>query len=941
MSGWRLPAGGVLVERRRAITAAFDGAPLHGLAGDTLASALLASGRRVIGRSFKYHRRRGLLAAGPEEPNALVTLRSAGPREPNIPATTVELFDGLVAESQNRWPSLDHDLLALFGLAGPLLQAGFYYKTFMGPGTGAWRLYEPWIRRAAGLGRAGREPDPDRYDKASLWCDRLVVGGGPAGLAAAQHAAAQGRRVVLAEQAPWLGGSGLLDDPAAIALAERTLSAAPDVTILRRTTVWGAYDGMVFAAVERVADHLPAPPPGMPRQRLWRIHAREVVLATGAIERPLLFPGNDLPGVMLAEAVLRYALLWGVAAGRRIAVLTNNDSGHQVARRLVGLGLAVVAVIDPRPDAPATDGIAVHAGHVVAAAEGRTALSRVRLATAAAAAGPVLDVDTLAVAGGWTPLVHLASQAGARPAWDDARQTFLPGPLPAGWRAVGACAGEGLPVVAPSGATGFGTTRGKAFVDLQHDVTSDDVRLAVREGFASVEHLKRYTTLGMATDQGRTSNVNGLAVLAATRGVPIAELGTTRFRPPVAPVALGALAGRASGAHLRPERRTPLHDWHLAQGAEMVETGPWLRPRAYLRPGETVGSAYVREAKAVRAGVGIVDVSTLGKIDVQGADAAIFLDRVYCNAMGSLPEGKARYGLMLREDGIVFDDGTAWRLGPERFLVTTTTANAAAVLSHLEHLLAVVWPELRVAVTSVTDQWAAMAVAGPRSREVLAACLDDVDLSHAACPPMAVRAARCGGLPVLLARLSFSGERAYEVYAPWTEGEAVWGRLLAAGKPFGIVPYGLEAMGALRIEKGHVAGPELDGRMTPADLGLARLVSRRKSFIGSAMLGRPGLDRADRLRLVGLLARDDRPIRAGAQLVAGADPARPGPSLGHVTSSTWSPTRGRYAALGLLEGGLRHVGRQLWATFPLKRQHVPVEIVEPCLYDPQGARLDG
>jgi sarcosine oxidase subunit alpha len=634
-----------------------------------------------------------------------------------------------------------------------------------------------------------------------------------------------------------------------------------------------------------------------------------------------------------------------VAAGRRLAVLTNNDGGHSVARRLVELGLTVAAVIDPRAASTAAAGtvargIPVHAGHVVAEAEGRRTLWGLRLATVAGDPGPRLDVDTLAVAGGWTPLVQLASQAGARPVWDETRQTFLPGPLPAGWRAIGSCAGEALPAVAPLQEMLLPRRR-KAFVDLQNDVTAEDVHLAVREGFGSVEHLKRYTTLGMATDQGRTSSVNGLAILAAARGAPIAELGTTRFRPPVAPVALGALAGRSIGAHLRPERRTPMHDWHLAHGAEMYETGLWLRPRAYLRGGETVATAYVREAKAVRAAVGIVDVSTLGKIDVQGPDAAAFLDRVYCNAMAGLPVGKARYGLMLREDGMVLDDGTAWRLAADRFLVTTTTANAAPVLSHLEHLLAVVWPELRVVVTSVTDQWAAMAVAGPRSREVLARALGEVEMSHEAFPPMGVRAARCGAVPVLVARLSFSGERAYEVFAPWTEGEAVWRRVLAAGEPLGIVPYGLEAMGALRIEKGHVAGPELDGRTTPGDLGLDRMVSRRKSFIGSAMLDRPGLTHERRLRLVGLLAVDRRPIRAGAHLVAGADLAKPGRSLGHVTSWTWSPALGRYAALGLLEGGLRHEGRRLWATFPLRREHVPVEVVHPCLYDPEGTRLDG
>jgi sarcosine oxidase subunit alpha len=1000
VTGFRLPAGGSLVERARQTRFTFDGRELQGLAGDTLASALLANGRRLIGRSFKYHRPRGLVSAGPEEPNGLVTLRSGGRQEPNIPATSVELFDGLEARSQNRWPSLRFDAQSVNRLFSPLLAAGFYYKTFMGPRPKSWMFYEKFIRRSAGLGRAGLLPDPDRYEKLNAWCDVLVVGAGPAGLTAALAAARGGARVILADEQAQLGLS-LLSDRAAIdgtptaqwradRLAE--LSHKPDVTLMPRTTVWGVYDGGVVAALERVADHLATPPPGTPRQRFWRLHCRAVVLATGAVERPLVFAGNDVPGVMLAGALQRYADLYGVAAGRRVAIFTTNDGGYRAASALAARGVSVVSVIDPRRDPPSAlaaeldrHRIPLHAGQVVAAADGVQSLGQVRIAAWDTRGGKLagairaIEADTLGVSGGWTPLIQLATQAGARPRWDDARSCFLADELPRNWHLCGAAAGlqdlghvlrdglhagraaatslgftvppaeppeadpepAGVPPVAIWEIPKAPGTVTKAFVDLQGDVTVDDVKLARREGFESVEHLKRYTTLGMATDQGRTSNLNGLAIMARERNLPIAEIGTTRYRPPYVPVAIGALAGHEIGAHFRPTRLTPMHGWHVSQGGDMQAAGLWLRPRAYLRPGETVAQAYVREAEAVRARVGIVDVSTLGKIEVQGPDASRFLDRVYCNPFASLPVGKARYGLMLREDGCILDDGTAWRLGETHYLVTTTTANAATVLSHMEFLLAAVWPELRVQVTSVTDQWAGMAVAGPNSRDVLQAALAGIDLSHAALPLMGVREARCDGHRVLVARLSFSGERAYELFCGWRQGERVWRRLLAAGEPFGILPYGLEALGALRIEKGHVAGAELDGRTTPDDLGLGRMVARKKAFIGKAMLNRPGLLGPDRHKLVGLVSRNAEPVRAGSVLVASPDAAEPGRNLGRVTSWTWSPVLNKHVALGLLEGGLDGTRRELWATYPLKGWHVPVEVVAPCMVDPEGRRLDG
>lgn len=997
MSGWRLARGGALLDRGRTLRFRFDGAALSGHPGDSLASALLAAGRATVGRSFKYHRPRGVFSAGAEETGALVTLRAGARAEPNTKAPMVELFDGLEGWSQNRWPSLRFDLMALSGLAAPMLPAGFYYKTFMGAGQWGWHLAERFIRRAAGMGRASLAPDPDRYDTRHAFCDLLVAGGGPAGLQAARAAAAAGARVILADEHAQPGG-GLWEEAASLdgmpapewARAQvAELAAMDNVTLLPRTSVAAYYDGNVLAAVERVADHLPVPGPRQPRQRLWVLHAAQVVIATGAVERPLVFDGNDRPGVMLAGAALRYAARQGVAAGRQVMLFTCSDAGYATAFALRDLGVPVRHLVDSRPPPPdallrqaADRDIAVHAGTVVCATTGGAGgLTGVTLSgfdgSRLEGAARRLPVDALLLAGGWMPSLQLSAQAGGAPVYDPHLTAFLPGPPRQAWRAAGAAAGRmdlascladgaaagvaaaiaagfaARPPAAPQIAGGLGIARdgaigtlwevparrgrGKAFVDLQNDVTAEDVRLAAREGYHSVEHLKRYTTLGMATDQGRTSNLNGLAILAGALGQPIAAVGTTGFRPPAAPVALGPLAGTATGAHLRPVRRSAMHDWHVAAGAELIAAGLWLRPRAYRRPGESLEQAYVREARAVRAGVGIVDVSTLGKIDLQGPDAAEFLNRVYANAFLKLPVGKARYGVMLRDDGLVFDDGTTWRLSEHHFLMTTTTANAAAVLSHLEFLLAVAWPELRVHVASVTDQWAAMAVAGPRARAVLQHCVEGLDLDNAAFPMMAVGAGSLAGMPVLVARLSFSGELAYEVYAPAHLGRPAWEAILAAGEGEGIIPYGTEAMGTLRIEKGHVSAPELDGRVTMADLGLGRMASTKKAYIGRALMDRPGLVEPGRRALVGLKALEGRPLRSGAQLVETAG----GPSLGHVTSTTYSPAVEGYVALALLAAGAERIGQRLTASDPLRGERQAVTVVPPCFHDPEGARMHG
>jgi sarcosine oxidase subunit alpha len=999
MAGYRLPRGGTRIDRLTPLRFSFDGAAVPGLAGDTLASALLASGRTLVGRSFKYHRPRGVYTAGAEEPNALVTLGTGAATEPNAKATVIEAADGMIVRSQNAWPSLRRDIGAVNGVLSPYFAAGFYYKTFIGPFRGAWMLYEPVIRRAAGLGRATFAADPDRYETTNAFCDVLVVGAGPAGLSAALAVGRTGARVILCDEAPVPGGSLDLEDSISgrdtaewISETVAALDALPNVSRLKRMTVYGYYDDNVLAAVEQVAPAHGLKASAGTRQRHWRIQARRVVLASGALERPFVFPGNDLPGVMLAGAALAYARRHGVAVGHQAAVFTNNDSGWRRAVALARAGVTVRAVIDPRTEVPqraASDlsdaGTQILTGSVVAAARGRPTLASIRVqalnSRTGELSGPAREIscDALLVSAGWNPLVHLASQAGGPPVYEENIRAFVPGEAREDWTAVGAMQGSfesgqaaaegsraGLEAaaalgfhaaeseppasIARAGHQQFSDNllplfdipaKGKAFVDLQNDVTASDVRLAKREGFESVEHLKRYTTLGMAADQGKLSNLNGLTILAGERKLAVPEVGTTRFRPPYNPVSIGVLAGRARGGHFQPLRRTPLHHWHLKAGAEMFKVGLWERPQVYRRAGESLEQAYVREARAVRESVGITDVSTLGKIDIQGPDAAALLDRVYTNTFSSLPVGKARYGLMLREDGFLFDDGTTWRLGDTRYLMTTTTANAALVMQHLEGLLATAWPNLRVSLASVTDHWAGIAVSGPNSRVLLSRVLEGVDISDAGLPMLGVANARVAGIDVLVARLSFSGERAYEVYCGADYGGTVWECLLNAGADLDVVPYGLEALGALRIEKGHVTGSEITGRTTAHDLGFARMLSAKKDFVGKPLAFRPALTDGARQQLVGLRSIDGKAVLNGAHLVSGADPSQPGRSQGYVTSMCYSPALERYIALALLEGGGERHGETLYAADPVRGNFGQVQVVDPVFFDRNGSRMHG
>ena len=978
----RLPGG--RIDHASRLSFSFDGKAYRGHPGDTLASALLANGVRLMGRSFKYHRPRGPLTAGSDEPNALVHLRDGARTEPNTRATTAELYDGLDARSQNRWPSLAFDALAVNDRLARFLTAGFYYKTFMWPAAFWEKVYEPMIRRAAGLGALSGEPDPDDYDKGFRHCDLLIVGAGPAGLMAALTAGRAGAEVILTDEDFAMGGRLLaetapLDDLPAASWINATvgeLATLPNVRLMPRTTVIGAFDHGVAGAVERVSDHLPAPLPGKPRQILWRIYARRTLLCAGASERSVAFENNDRPGIMTASAMRTYANRYAAAPARRVAVFTTNDDGHRTAVDLHRLGVKVACVADVRADAPLSPDFEVLRGAQVVDSMGRRGLGFVTLRLAEGSERMV-ECGALGVAGGWNPNVQLTCHQRGRPVWDEGLAAFVPGTVPPGMNVAGAAAGvfsthgaltsgaraavaalDGIGIAArpaetpaaedaPARQVPFWAVRGceRAWLDQQNDVTVKDVALAHQEGFRAVEHLKRYTTLGMATDQGKTSNLGGLAIMAELAGKTIPGVGTTMYRPPYTPVPIAAFAGRIKGRAFHPTRLTPSHVWAKGQGAVFVEAGNWMRAQYFPRAGETHWRESVdREVTAVRSGVGVCDCTTLGKIDVQGTDAAAFLDFVYANRMATLAVGRVRYGIMLREDGIVMDDGTAARMAEDQFVVTTTTANAAKVYQHLEFVAQCLRPEMDVQLISTTEAWAQYAVAGPKARGLLERVVDaGHDLSNAAFAFMACGAVTvCGGLRARLFRISFSGELAYELAVPARYGDALMRRLMETGSDLGVTPYGTEALGVMRVEKGHAAGGELNGTTTAANLGLGRMVSGKKDSIGAVLSRREGLNATDDLRLVGLQPVDpaDR-IAAGGHLMAADGPVNAAHDQGHVTSAAFSPTLGHMIGLGFLKRGADRLGERVRIASPLTGSEVAAEVVSPHFVDPKGARLRG
>ncbi len=971
---------GGLIDRSTTYNFTFNGKAMQGHPGDTLASALIANGQKLVGRSFKYHRPRGIFTSGSEEPNALVQLRGGAHQEPNTRATVTELFDGLSATSQNHRGSLEHDLMAITDFASPFLSAGFYYKTFMWPKAFWEKLYEPIIRASAGLGRLSMEEDPDTYDKGFLHCDLLVIGAGPAGLQAALTAGRSGARVILADEDFTPGGrlnaetyelGGMAgSDWAAQAVAE--LAAMDNVRLMTRTTVYGAYDHGTYGALERCTDHL-ASPAGKPRQILWRIYSKRAVLTAGATERPIAFGNNDRPGVMLAGAVRTYVNRFGATPGQKVGIFTNNDDGWRTAADLHAKGVEIAAVIDSRDQRPLIDipGARTMQGVSVRDTAGRKGLIRITLTD-----NQMVDVDCLAVSGGWNPNVHLTCHQRGRPEWRDDLSAFVPGGgLPVGMAVAGAANGSmtlaaalaeghaqaaaqlkdlGIKVARknvpqaedePRECAAFWHVKEsdkRAWVDLQNDVTVKDVKLANTEGFRSVELLKRYTTMGMATDQGKTSNISGLAILAEEAGKTIPEVGTTIFRPPYTPIPIGALGGRARGTDFRPYRLTPSHEWAKANGATFVEVGNWLRAQWFARPGEKGWRDSVdREVEMTRASVGICDVTTLGKIDVQGKDAAAFLNKVYANGFAKLAVGKVRYGLMLREDGICYDDGTTARMSENHFVMTTTTANAVLVFRRLEFARQCLWPNMDVHLISTTDGWAQFAVTGPNARKLLSKVVDkDTDLSNEAFPFMACgEVTFCGGTPGRLFRISFSGELAYEIAVPARFGNAMMGVLMEAGEEFNAAPYGTEALGVMRIEKGHAAGNELNGQTTAHNLGMGRMVSQTKECIGNVLSQRPEMIRDDAIKLVGFKPVDPSvKLIAGSHFITKGDEASMANDQGWMTSVAYSPSLGHSIGLGFLKSGDTRMGEIVRAVSPVHDTEMEVEICSAHFIDPEGGR---
>lgn len=999
MNKFRTTKGG-RVDRSTPLTFTFNGKDYRAYKGDTLASALLANGIHFVGRSFKYHRPRGILTAGSEEPNALVGLdRGHGREEPNNRATVSEVYEGMQAVSQNHWPSLSCDVGAINDRLGMLFTAGFYYKTFMWPRSFWNKVYEPIIRNAAGLGKSPTRPDPDAYASRYEHCDILIVGSGAAGLAAALAAGQAGARVILVDEQAELGGS-LLSEAAAVIdghpaakwveETSKVLDSLPNVTTLTRTTAIGYYHYNMVGLCQRVTDHMVKAPADAPRERLWRVRAKQVVLAQGAIEKPLVFPDNDRPGIMLANAARSYLNRYGVLIGKRAVVATSHDSAWGAAFDLSLAGVNVCAIVDLRKSvaqellARAKElGIETLVGWTVSGTAGRKRVASVRInpltGSRGVGGGRTITCDALLTSGGWTPSVHLFSHTKGELVWNDTLECFLPGKSLEALQCVGA--GTGIFGIEHALNTGDAAGRAaasavggrsnvdrlfvvkgeitfngvsqrdlpgelnpdtaKAFVDQQNDVTAKDIRLAVREGFRSIEHIKRYTTNGMATDQGKTSNINGLAIAAEALGKTPPAVGLTTFRPPFTPTTFGAFAGYRRREHFDVTRKTPMDSAAVAANAVWEPVGLWRRAFYFPRQGENMHQAVMRECRAVREKVGIFDASTLGKIEVVGPDAAEFLNRMYINSWTKLAPGRCRYGLLLGEDGYIRDDGVIGRIAEDRFHVTTTTGGAARVFGTMEDYRQTEWPELNVWLTSTTEQWAVMALNGPNARKVIEPLIEGIDLSPNSFPHMSVAEGKICGVPLRLFRVSFSGELGFEVNVPARYGLGVWQELMRTGASWGIQPYGTEAMHILRAEKGYIiVGQDTDGTVTPADAGYGRMVANSKpDFVGKRGLIRPDLIAPGRRQVVGLLTKDPNVVlEEGAQVVADPNQSIPMKMIGHVTSSYHSVALGRSIAMALVENGQDLIGRDVHIPMP-DRTHV-AQITGTVFYDPENKRLE-
>ena len=988
------------IDQTTRVSFKFDGKTYFGFKGDTLASALLANNVHLVGRSFKYHRPRGIMTSGSEEPNAIVQInKNSSVTEPNVRATEVEIYDGLEASSQNCWPSVNFDIGGINNFLSPLLPAGFYYKTFMWPAS-FWEKYEYFIRKSAGLGQSPTEPDPDIYDHNYVHCDVLVIGGGISGIMAAKISAENNFKTLLLEERPNLGGTTIyqkndyfkINDQYSSDWLEKEIEQIKNLKNLEiktRTSV-AAYHGYNYLlARENLTDHLPLEKKqNTIRQRLLKIRAKKVITATGSIERPLIFDNNDRPGIMLSSAIKKYADFYGVACGKENVLFTNNDTAYETAISLNNKGIKINAIIDIREQNKSDltneinkAGIKIYNSYTVINTKGYKKINKITIMKLSKDGKTVTDskidinCDCLGVSGGWTPAVHLFTQSGGKLKFDDNDNIFIPNKYPSDQLSIGSCNGnlelddiisninvslknflkidktnfENLKInssksisrrniwLLPSNKT---VSKTKAFVDFQNDATAKDIKLALREGFRSIEHVKRYTTTGMGTDQGKLGNMNALGIISDTSNVKMSDLGTTTFRPPYTPLTFGTIVGRNVGEFFDIFRKTPMHDWHVQHKAKFENVGQWKRAWYYPKGNESMHDAVQRESKAAREGAGILDASTLGKIDIQGSDASEFLNRVYTNAWSKLAVGKCRYGLMLNEDGMVYDDGVTTRLSENHYIMTTTTGGAANVLGKLEDYLQTEWPELDVYLTSVTDHYATASVCGPNSKKIISKIIPNLDLSDENFPHMSFKNAKIGNIKCRVMRISFTGEQSYEINIQANYGKSLWEKCMDAGNEFNITPYGTETMHLLRAEKGFIiVGQDTDATLTPIDLQMDWIVSKKKyDFIGKRSLYRSDTIREDRKQLVGILTDDPNEVlEEGAQIVADTS-KKPVEMLGHITSSYFSPNLNKSIALGVVKGGKNMMGQKLF--IPMKDKIINVKIADPVFLDKENKRLN-